>query len=122
MRNVHEFDGNVPMRMEKSYTEEEIKNIVNDAKFLKKMSMTARRMSQELLLPNNSRNYDPLNQQMDARQLYVALLHKMSQLSLEDKTFFQYLLEEQLEDIKNLGSCPQGRTIRIWQLLQSLSK
>lgn len=120
MRNVHEFDGKVPMRMEKTYTEEEIKRIVNDAEFLNQMSMSARHMSQELLRMNNRKNYDPLNQHIDAQQLYVALLQKICQLPFEDKTFFQYLLQEQLEDMKNLGSCPQGRTIRLWQLLQSL--
>lgn len=121
MRNVHEFDGKVPMRLETEYKEEEMKNIINDAGFLKTMRPDAQWMANQILVRDCAKNRDVLNRHMDARQMFVALLEKIANLpDKEDKELFQRLLEEQLLDMKNLGQCPQGRTIRLWQLLQSL--
>lgn len=122
MRNVHEYDGKIPIKVSKVYNETEIQRIVNDAGFLSNMCMDAKHMNSELLLFGNRGNYDPLNQHTDARQLYVALLEKIFQLPSEDQSLFHLLLEEQLCDMKRLGSCPQGRTIRLWQLFQCLEE
>lgn len=122
MRNVHEFDGKIPMKMDSTYGNEEMKKIINDAKFLKKMRHDAQWMAQQIITEKNQKNIDPINHHMDARQMLVALLDKISNLKdQEDKDLFHLLLEEQLSDMKNLGQCPQGRTIRLWQLLQSFS-
>lgn len=122
MRNVHEFDGKVPMKMGSKYDNHEMKKIIHDAGFLKKMRHDAQWMAQQIMTENSEKNIDPLNHHMDARHMLVALLDKIAHIrDQEDKEFFHLLLEEQLSDMKNLGSCPQGRTIRLWQLLQSLS-
>lgn len=121
MRNVHEFDGKIPMKMDFIYTEKETRKIINDAGFLKKMRHDACFMATKIINENNEKNVDHLNNNMDARQLFVALLDKISQIQdPNDKAIFHKLLEEQLCDMKNLGQCPQGRTTRLWQLLQSL--
>jgi hypothetical protein len=121
MRNVHEFDGKIPMKLNYLYTEKEMKKIINEAGFLKDMRNDAQYMTTQILMENNEKNIDDRNHKMDARQMFVALLDRISHLKdEEDKTLFHQLLEEQLSDMKNLGPCPQGRTIRLWQLLQSL--
>ena len=121
MRNVHEFDGKIPMKMDSKYTDDKVKKIINDAEFLKKMRHDAQGMAHQIMTENSERNIDHLNHHMDARQMFVALLDKIASLKDPgDKELFYLLLEEQLCDMKNLGPCPQGRTIRLWQLLQSL--
>jgi len=109
------------MKLNYLYTEKEMKKITNEAEFLKNMRHDARFMANQILMENNEKNIDNLNRKMDARQMFIALLEKISHLKDEqDKSLFHQLLEEQLSDMKNLGPCPQGRTIRLWQLLQSL--
>lgn len=121
MRNVHEFDGKIPMKIHTSYTNDQVEKICNDADFLWRMHPDARLMTNKILTEPSEKNMDPLNHHMDARQLLVALLVKILQLQdPQDKSFYSSLLEEQLLDMKNLGPCPQGRTIRLWQLFQTL--
>lgn len=121
MRNVHEFDGKIHMKLDFLYTEEHVEKIINDAGFLQKMRHDACVMADQILNENSGKNVDTLNNNMDARQLFVALLDKMSAIkNRKDNEIFQQLLEEQLIDMKNLGHCQQGRTIRLWQLLQCL--
>jgi hypothetical protein len=53
--------------------------------------------------------------------LFLTLLRAICAVEDEaDRGAHQELLEEQLSDMRNLGPCPQGRTVRLWQLLQSL--
>lgn len=121
MRNVHEFDGKIPMKLDFKYTEKEMTKIINDAEFLKKMRHDARCMINQIITENNEKNVDHRNHNMNARQMLIVLLDKISRIKdNDDKKLFHQLLEEQLSDMKNLGQCPQGRTIRLWQLLQSL--
>lgn len=121
MRNVHEFDGKIPMKLDIEYGDAQMKKIINDAGFLKKMRHDARFMANKIITENNEKNVDRHNRQMDARQIFVALLDKIENIQdTEDQSMFHQLLEEQLVDMRNLGNCPQGRTIRLWQLLQSL--
>lgn len=97
-----------------------MKKKINDAGFLRDMNHDARVMATDILLENNKQNIDTANN-IDARQLFITVLDKIMQIKDEqDKHFFFCLLEEQLTDMKNLGPCPQGRTTRLLQLLQSL--
>lgn len=122
MRNVHEFDGKTPMKLNDFYTEDQVHKILNDADFLLKMQWNARLMTNMILEDELEKNMDCLNQGVNARQLFIALLFKISQIQdKHDKQMYCSLLEEQLCDMKNLGSCPQGRTIRLWQLFTTLS-
>ena len=121
MRNVHEFDGKIHMKLENFYTEEQIQKIRNDAEFLSNMKKDARIMATKIMTESAEKNIDPINHHIDARQLFITLLDKIAQRTDEaDKVFYATLLEEQLCDMKNLGPCPQGRTIRLWQLIQSI--
>lgn len=119
MRNVHEFDGKVPMKLEKIYTENEVRSVFNDAGFLRQMVPDAQRMVHRIITENSEENVDPKNHHIDARQLFVALLDRVSHIQ-DHHSWFPTLLEEQLVDMSRLGPCPQGRTIRLWQLLQSI--
>lgn len=120
MRNVHEYDGKIHIKLGSSYTRDEMKKVMNDAGFLQKMRGDARSMLSNIMVETSEKNVDHLNNSVDARQLLVALVYKISTLPEEDRVLFANLLEEQLCDMKNLGPCPQGRTIRLWQLFQSL--
>lgn len=119
MRDVHEFDGKVPMKLDVFYEEEEVRKIFNSAGFLWKLIQPdALRMLDQLMYEPFEKNMD-LVHQTDARQVLVALLEKILALKGDDQRFFSSLLEEQLCDMKRLGPCPQGRTVRLWQLFQS---
>lgn len=121
MRNVHEFDGKIPMKLDFFYTKDQVQKILNDADFLSRMQTDARIMANNILLESNEKNIDSLNHHTDARQLFISLLSKISKIQdQQDKLLYYTLLEEQLCDMKNLGQCPQGRTIRLWQLFQTL--
>lgn len=120
MRNVHEYDGKIHIKVGVNYTDQEVGKIMNDAEFLEKMQPDARFMTDKIIQEHAEKNIDRLNNNVDARQLFVALINKISQLPEQDRSFFIILLEEQLCDMRHLGECPQGRTIRLWQLYQSL--
>lgn len=120
MRDVHEYDGKIHIKLDLIYTDQEMKKIVDDAGFLGKMRVDARIMADKIMRETAEKNIDRLNNNVDARQLFVALIDKISRLPEEDRSFSTTLLEEQLCDMKHLGECPQGRTIRLWQLFQAL--
>ena len=122
MRNVHEFDGKVPMHDKISYTQEEMKKIVDDAEiFLQGMRVDARLMTEKILYEGKEKNMDPLNNNVDAKNMFMTVLRRISLIQdKQDQKCFYDMLEEQLCDMKNLGPCPQGRTVRLWQLLQCL--
>lgn len=124
MRNVHEYDGKLPIYNKTSYTDDEMKKIVDDAQnYLRKMRIDARIMVDNILSEGKEKNTDTLNNNADARKLLIAVLQRISCLpDKEDQTCFYNMLEEQLCDMRNLGPCPQGRTVRLWQLFQSLDQ
>ena len=124
MRNVHVYDGKLPIHDKMLYTEDQMKKIVNDAEnFLSRMRVDARLMTENILSEGVEKNTDTLNNNADAKKLLVAVLERISSLTdKQDQTCFYDLLEEQLCDMKNLGQCPQGRTVRLWQLFQSLEQ
>lgn len=120
MRNVHEFDRKLNIQFDFLYSEDEINEIICNARatFLSSMKRDAVFMATEILQEGNKKNIDAINN-ADARKLFIKLLDKIQQQSQEDIEMWQCLLEEQLVDMKNLGPCPQGRIIRLWQLFQS---
>lgn len=124
MRNVHVYDGKLPIHDTRSYTEDEMKKIADDAQnVLSRMRVDARLMADKILQEGKEKNTDTLNNNADAKKLFVAVLERISSLTdKQDQTCFYDLLEEQLCDMKNLGPCPQGRTVRLWQLFQSLEQ
>lgn len=124
MRNVHVYDGKLPIHDKMTYTDDEMKKIADDAQnVLTRMRVDARLMADKILLEGKEKNTDTLNNNADAKKLLVAVLERISSLTdKEDQTCFYGLLEEQLCDMKNLGPCPQGRTVRLWQLFQSLEQ
>jgi hypothetical protein len=57
--------------------------------------------------------------------LLVATLYLIDVIknnTVEDKNRLIKLIEEQLEDVKKLGACPQGRSIRLFQIYKGLYK
>lgn len=124
MRNVHEFDGKLYIKTKKKYGDQEEKKIWDDAKeYMMRMNDVSMRMAHSILHDPHEKNVDNINQDADARQVFLELLTQLNHMDdIQDKVAFYSLLEEQLEDMYRLGQCPQGRTIRLWQLLQSLER
>lgn len=115
MRDVHEFDGKVPIKMENVAGG----SIFDDAESL--FSGEARHMARRILRGSREENLDARNHDADARALLLELLAWIRAIrDDEDRKSYMALLDEQLCDMNNLGSCPQGRTVRLWQLLQPL--
>jgi len=65
----------------------------------------------------NQANMDQTNQKT-AEDILV----KLTQHVIQCDESFTELIEEQLEDMVQLGQCAQGRTTRLWQLYCSLPK
>lgn len=122
MRNVHEFDGKLPIQERTFYTQEEMKKIVDDAGiFLQGMRVDARLMTDKIIHEGKETNMDTVNNNADAKNMFLRVLQRISTIQdKQDQKCFYNMLEEQLCDMKNLGPCPQGRTVRLWQLLQCL--
>lgn len=115
MRDVHEFDGKVPIKTQKPAGG----SIFDDAEDL--LSGEALHMAQRILRGRQEENLDALNHDADARALLSELLVAVRAIRDDkDRKDYTALLAEQLCDMKNLGPCPQGRTVRLWQLLQPL--
>lgn len=112
MRNVHEFDRKINMNL----PQKEIKEEIFESFLKRKLSNIAMMMATQIIQPNE-KNDDHINQ-ADARFLLFELLSKIQSQPEKDQEDMYKLLEEQLEDMLRLGPCPQGRTIRLWQLLQ----
>ena len=79
------------------------------------------------LQKNVNQNYDPINKLYAEDLLYIIYLH-LEKIKLEpnlkeredkQKTMIE-LLNEQLSDMRT-GSCPQGRTIRLLQIVISIN-
>lgn len=115
MRDVHEFDGKVPIKTGK---------VAEGSKFdnaEELLSVEARHMARRILDGGREENLDTRNHDADARALLLELLALIRAIRDDkDRREYQALLEEQLCDMKNLGPCPQGRTVRLWQLIQPL--
>jgi len=123
-RNVHEFDGRLCQEaMEEMNQRIQAATPSSDKVDLKDQlhDLRARSMFRELQVREDPKNWDPTNQ-IHATDLLRLLLYKIETLQVEeDKKEWIQMLEEQLLDMVHLGPCPQGRTIRLWQLYQSLS-
>lgn len=121
MRNVHEYDGklvktDIPV-IEKNEEERLLSGFLQ-----RRMQHAALFMSRSILSYDHAQqNNDTIND-LDARQLFIYLLHLIDKLPKEDHDEWNNMLEEQLADMTRLGPCPQGRTIRLWQLVLSLSE
>ena len=119
MRNVHEFDGRVRIQgIEKPDPSEET-TMLEEFQARPNMAAHVRAMLRDIILDPDHKNNDPING-YNARDLLAALLGKINRLPDEDKETWRMLLEEQIGDMARLGPCPQGRTIRLWQLYSAL--
>ena len=119
MRNVHEFDGRVRIEgIERSDPSEEA-TMLEEFKARPNMAGHVGAMLRDIIHDPNHKNHDPING-YNARDLLAALLGKIHRLPDEDKETWRMLLEEQIGDMARLGPCPQGRTIRLWQLYCAL--
>ena len=113
-KDVHQFDGTLSIPSLEPFTKE---NKLEQIKILiPKLSRPfAIHMLQKIgqaLIMNNGDNRDDTNN-VDATDLLANILSKDYENALE-------LLDEQLEDMYNLGQCPQGRTTRLLQILTSM--
>lgn len=119
MRNVHEFDGKLRKIVVPSVPKEDEALLIS--KFSERsMRPPARGIANDILYYGDDvRNMDHAND-MNARNLLVVVLYLISGLPENDHLEWYSLLEEQLVDMARLGPCPQGRTVRLWQLLLCL--
>jgi hypothetical protein len=112
MRDVHEFDGKFRIEKLEHVKDEEEKNAVLQRFSERHLAPHVRMMWELLLQRHDPQNYDPIAA-CHALDILLSLLKKIPRDN-EDEWFV--LLEEQLADMVRLGSCPQGRTTRLWQL------
>lgn len=118
MRDVHEFDGKVPIKLAKPAMGSKNDNA---EELFSGMREEARHMARRILQGGQEENLDTRNRDADARRVLTELLASIAAIpDGQDRKAYLALLEEQLCDMKNLGPCPQGRTVRLWQLLQPL--
>lgn len=116
MKNVHEFDRKINIQIKPDSTDQDF--ILNQFLNQPILSEDAKKMTRDIILNSSGKNKDEING-ADARELLVQLLVRIEGLEEEDKKKDMYfLLNEQLQDMIRLGPCAQGRTIRLWQLLQ----
>jgi hypothetical protein len=106
-QDVHQYDGKItiPDLPEKYSTEEKLEQIKI---FLPKLM----HLIIKALVENTQDNYDDINK-VDASDILAAILSKPYDNLID-------IMEEQLEDIWELGRCPQGRTIRFIQMYRSI--
>lgn len=120
MRNVHEFDGKIHIEGLIELDGDEEKKKLLTAFSERMLDDFTRKMWETIVDRRDQQNYDPINAS-DAFQILLALLKKISLLAKkEDQEEWYIMLEEQLGDMVRLGPCPQGRTIRLWQLYTSI--
>lgn len=114
-QDVHQYDGKIeiPVFTNTYTTEEKLEQIKI---FLPKLTRTKSMQMMQLiinaLVQNTKENYDDINH-IDASDVLAAILSKPYDNLLD-------IIEEQLEDIWELGRCPQGRTIRFIQMYRSI--
>ncbi len=112
--DVHQYDGKLTIRLDQNFSKEEkLKQI---GTFVPKIKSSVAGSTIYLignaLITDSKDNYDDKNN-IDASDILANILSR-------DYDKILNLLEEQLIDIYNLGQCPQGRTTRLWQILQLL--
>lgn len=115
MRNVHEFDGRVRIEGVERLEASEEATMLEAFRARPDMPDHVRGMLRDILLDPEHKNHDAVNG-YNARDLLAALLGRIARLPAEDRETWHLLLEEQIGDMARLGPCPQGRTIRLWQL------
>jgi hypothetical protein len=119
LRDVHEFDGKIDMNDFPRVKVDDEDALVSYMREIP-MNPMATSMAMDILRPgNDARNTDGINK-AHARALLLSVLSLIHRLPPSDRGEWHGLLEEQLRDMSRLGPCPQGRTIRLWQLLQCL--
>jgi hypothetical protein len=114
-QDVHQYDGKITIPdLPQTYSTEEkleqIKILLPKLKRTKSMQMM--QLIIKALVENTQDNYDDINK-VDASDILAAILSKPYDNLLD-------IMEEQLEDIWELGRCPQGRTIRFIQMYRSI--
>jgi hypothetical protein len=110
--DVHTFDGKlVGLFQDHSYTVSDISKISDIKDRLRGISKSI----YDEILRGGSGNYDPLNN-LDARNM---LMYIIENIELDNSGIIA-ILDEQLADIVELGSCPQGRTTRLLQVCECL--
>lgn len=119
LRDVHEFDGKIDMNDFPRVSQEDEQRIISYIREAR-MNPVATSMAIDIVNPgNDARNTDGINR-AHARELLLSVVSLIRNLPEQDRGEWIRLLEEQLRDMSRLGPCPQGRTIRLWQLLKCL--
>jgi hypothetical protein len=108
-KNVHEFDtrlAEIPTLEDGDLSTEIIDRVYNTLEH-----ENSKVMFRKILSDENDNN-DSINQ-CNASLILRNIINK-----IHDKNEMINLLDEQLNDCYNLGQCPQGRTIRLVQILK----
>ncbi len=113
-RDVHHYDGKLPIILEKIFTKDEKLDLIKllVPKLTNPLAQTMIYKIGKTIIDDGTDNFDDQNN-IDASDILANILSKNYDEILE-------LLEEQLIDMYNLGQCPQGRTTRLWQILKFL--
>ena len=112
--DVHQFDGKIDIPVLTTFTKDQkidqIKTLL--PKLTKTSALKIIQTITNTIIQDSNENFDDINN-VDASDILANILAK-SYDSLLD------IIEEQLEDIWELGQCPQGRTIRFIQMYRSM--
>lgn len=120
--DTHYYDGKLPIKDEKikdvisTYTDDELRSIIKSLRY--KIESKPRSGNSLFYFDaivrdaHGSPNFDPINHLYANELLYIIAIYSDSIDTL--------LLIEQLNDMKS-GFCPQGRTTRLYQIIQHLS-
>jgi hypothetical protein len=119
MRNVHEFDGRVQIKDVERFDASEEETALEEFRARPGKLPHVSGMLRDIVLNEQKKNDDLING-YNARHLLASLLCRIKKLPAEDHETWYALLEEQIGDMARLGPCPQGRTIRMWQLYTAL--
>lgn len=109
-KNVHEFDGKLPIPELKKFTvDEKLEMIKIFIPKLKNQNAINILKSMSLAMINNTKDNQDDSNDVDAMDILANIL-------ANDYDNILSIFEEQLADIITLGQCPQGRTTRLLQI------
>lgn len=122
-KDVHEFDSKIPhhviQRFNKDYKIKAFENLLNLESI--KTDHTAI-TALKLVIDNieSTQNYDHTNK-IYADDVLIEICELLEHDIYLDKDFAILLLTEQMKDMLTLGTCPMGRSTRLWQIYKALS-
>jgi hypothetical protein len=124
-QDVHKFDGLWSHNLKNSISKDrKLESFQTLIQMIQDLKLEDRSIEGLKLITQNCEepsNYDHINK-IYADDILIEFYNLLLYLTLENQKTFLYILAEQMNDLINLGTCPMGRTTRIWQLYRALNE